>query len=46
LEQSLVMAIQIGDKVDDLALLCPNGTTVHLSAYRGSLVLIFLRHLH
>jgi hypothetical protein len=40
------MALQIGDRVDDLAFLRPNGDEARLSEYPGPLLLIFLRHLH
>lgn len=40
------MAIQIGDRVEDLTFLWPDGKEVHLSDYPGTLLLVFLRHLH
>jgi peroxiredoxin len=40
------MALRIGDRVDALTLLRPDGTPVALSAFAGKVVLlIFLRHL-
>ena len=35
----------VGDTVADLALLRPDGSSVRLSEFPGSLILIFLRHL-
>jgi hypothetical protein len=40
------MTIQVGDRVDELTFLRPNGDTARLSDYPGTLLLIFLRHLH
>ena len=37
--------LRIGDHVADLTFLRPDGTTVRLSDFPGSLLLIFLRHL-
>lgn len=44
--EASTMSIQIGDPVDDLAFPRPDGSTVRLSDYPGTLLLIFLRHLH
>jgi len=40
------MGIQIGDRVDDLTFLRPDRKEVCLSDYPGTIVLVFLRHLH
>jgi hypothetical protein len=37
--------VDVGDRVDDLAFLRPDGTAVRLSEHPGPLLLIFLRHL-
>jgi hypothetical protein len=37
--------VDVGDCVDDLAFLRPDGTAARLSEFPGPLLLIFLRHL-
>lgn len=37
--------VDVGDRVDDLPFLRPDGTAVRLSEFPGPLLLIFLRHL-
>lgn len=40
------MPPRLGDKVDNLELLRPDGTPVHIAGFAGRpLVLVFLRHL-
>jgi len=36
---------RVGDPIDDLSFIRPDGSAVRLSEYSGSLLLIFLRHL-
>ena len=37
--------LDVGDRVDDLTFLRPDGTAVRLSEFPGPLLLVFLRHL-
>jgi peroxiredoxin len=38
--------LRVGDRVEDLAFLRPDGAPVRLSDFAGPLVLVFLRHLY